>query len=101
MKKTRKNKRRLGGRVTFNNTPKIIGALTEDEIQMRRTQQLREAELARQREAELARQREAELARQREANQPSMLDLLNSYAPRGGRRTTNRSTKKHRRKYKK
>jgi len=93
MKKTRKNKRRLGGRVTFNNTPKIIGALSEDEIQMRRTQQLREAELAR--------QREAELARQREANEPSMLDLLNSYAPRGGRRSTNRSTKKHRRKYKK
>jgi hypothetical protein len=99
--KTRKNKKRIGGKEANNYSPTIVNALSDNQINILEQRRRQELALARQREAELARQREADLARQREAaNNSDILDLLNSYA-RGGKRSRRSRTRKLKRKYKK
>ena len=94
--RTRKNKKRVGGKEAIDRTPKILGALSDSQLRVLQESRRQQEEVRRQqeevrRQQEEARRQQEELARQ--SDNESMMDLLNAY--RGGRKK--RKTRRRRR----
>jgi hypothetical protein len=121
-RKTRRNRKHTGGKELIEKSNQIFDGrvgrpLTDQELNHEERQyqermvqeERRQQELERQRQQAIERQRQQVFARQRElerlgqtgtntnAPQPSMMELLNIYAPqnRGGKKRTRRTKKRH------